>query len=240
MASSVQAPRTQLFADPEGKFLHDVVLDSCRRHRCQDRDRRCVVHPPRQRITYAAYGEMVEMAARGMVAADIKPGEQIGIFLPNCWEFGVAFHAAMLAGAVPTTLNPDLSRARSPLPTGNLRRGCAHHRRLAADRNRPQRAAGSAQGIHDSHARPERLGAVRFAFRSHRRHPAADAGASSAADTGDASLLQRHDRPAQRRDADALQPGGECLSDADSRRVRRHRPTTMSCCAFCRCITSTD
>ena len=62
--------------------------------------------PPR-RITYAAYGEMVEMAAQGMVAADIKPGEQVAIFLPNCWEFGVAFHAAMLAGAVPTTLNPS-------------------------------------------------------------------------------------------------------------------------------------
>ena len=41
-----------------------------------------------------------------MVAAGIRPGEMIGIFLPNCWEFGVAYHAATLAGAVPTTLNP--------------------------------------------------------------------------------------------------------------------------------------
>jgi len=61
---------------------------------------------PPSRITYAAYGEMMELAALGMVAADIKPGEKVAIFLPNCWEFGVAFHAAMLAGAVPTTLNP--------------------------------------------------------------------------------------------------------------------------------------
>ena len=61
---------------------------------------------PVQRITYAAYGAMVERAARGLVAAGIRPGEVVGIFLPNCWEFGVAYHAATLAGAVPTTLNP--------------------------------------------------------------------------------------------------------------------------------------
>ena len=40
------------------------------------------------------------------VAAGIRPGEVVGIFLPNCWEFGVAYHAATLAGAIPTTLNP--------------------------------------------------------------------------------------------------------------------------------------
>ena len=61
---------------------------------------------PAQRITYAAYGAMVESAARGLLAAGTRPGEVIGIFLPNCWEFGVAYHAATLAGAIPTTLNP--------------------------------------------------------------------------------------------------------------------------------------
>jgi acyl-CoA synthetase (AMP-forming)/AMP-acid ligase II len=97
--------RTQLFADPEGKFVHDVILESCRRHPSKVAiiDMSCV--PPR-RITYAAYGAMVEQAARGLVAAGIRPGENIAIFLPNCWEFSVAYHAATLAGAVPTTLNP--------------------------------------------------------------------------------------------------------------------------------------
>ncbi len=97
--------RTELFADPEGRFVHDVVLESCCRHASKVAmiDRSTV--PPR-RITYAAYGALVEQAARGMVAAGIRPGENVGIFLPNCWEFGVAYHAATLAGAVPTTLNP--------------------------------------------------------------------------------------------------------------------------------------
>ncbi|HEY1731642.1 MAG TPA: AMP-binding protein [Terriglobales bacterium] len=105
MASSPQFPRTRLFADPAGKFLHEVVLDSCHRHHAKVAivDASCT---PPFRITYAAYGEMVEMAAAGMVSADIKPGDTVAIFLPNCWEFGIAFHAAMLAGAVPTTLNP--------------------------------------------------------------------------------------------------------------------------------------
>ncbi|MGA2686960.1 MAG: AMP-binding protein [Candidatus Korobacteraceae bacterium] len=105
MGRSPASLRTQLFADPEGRFVHDVVLDSCRRHGAKIAivDVSCI---PAQRITYAAYGAMVESAARGLVAAGIRPGEVIGIFLPNCWEFGVAYHAATLAGAVPTTLNP--------------------------------------------------------------------------------------------------------------------------------------
>ncbi len=37
---------------------------------------------------------------------DSKPGEVAAIFLPNSWEFCVADHAATLAGAIPTLLNP--------------------------------------------------------------------------------------------------------------------------------------
>jgi acyl-CoA synthetase (AMP-forming)/AMP-acid ligase II len=105
MGRSPASLRTQLFADPEGRFVHDEVLDSCRRHSSKIAmiDVSCM---PAQRITYAAYGAMVESAARGLLAAGTRPGEVIGIFLPNCWEFGVAYHAATLAGAIPTTLNP--------------------------------------------------------------------------------------------------------------------------------------
>ena len=105
MSARYEGLRTRLYDNPEGKFVHGAVLDSCRRHGTKVAivDTSCV---PGRRITYAAYGEMVEMAARGLVAAGIRPGETVGIFLPNCWEFGVAYHAATLAGAIPTTLNP--------------------------------------------------------------------------------------------------------------------------------------
>jgi len=96
--------RTRLYADPSGCFIHNVVLDSCRRFAARTAlvDTSCG-----RRITYAEYGELVESLARGFVASGLKPGEIIAIYLANCWEFCVAYHAATLAGAVPTLLNPS-------------------------------------------------------------------------------------------------------------------------------------
>ncbi len=118
--------RTQLYADPMGRFVHNVVLESCRRNpekvalvdtSCMDSS--CANSfggdpsghvaaglGSSGRITFAQYGELVESLAHGLVSAGLKPGEVIAIFLPNCWEFAVTYHAATLAGAVPTLLNP--------------------------------------------------------------------------------------------------------------------------------------
>ncbi len=95
--------RTQLLADPQNLFLHNLVLDACRRNAQKTAlvDTSCG-----RRLTYSEYGEIVESAARGLIAADIRPGDVIAIFLPNSWEFCVAYHAATLAGAIPTLLNP--------------------------------------------------------------------------------------------------------------------------------------
>jgi long-chain acyl-CoA synthetase len=95
--------RTELFADPQNRFLHDVILDSCRRNGEKTAlvDTSCG-----RRLTYSEYGETVETLARGLIAGGVKPGEVIAIFLPNSWEFCTAFHAAQLAGAIPTLLNP--------------------------------------------------------------------------------------------------------------------------------------
>jgi len=96
--------RTQLFADPTGRFLHDVVLDSCRRfpEKLALLDASCD-----RRFTYAEYGTAIEALARGFVAAGLCPGDIVAIFLPNSWEFAIAYHAATLAGAAPTLLNPS-------------------------------------------------------------------------------------------------------------------------------------
>jgi len=95
--------RTQLYADPQGRFVHDLVLDSCRRFPAKTAivDTSC-----NRQLTYAEYGELVEAAARGFVASGLRPGEVVAIFLPNSWEFCVAYHAATLVGAIPTLLNP--------------------------------------------------------------------------------------------------------------------------------------
>jgi long-chain acyl-CoA synthetase len=95
--------RNQLFADPSNRFLHDVILDSCHRHR----EKTALIDTSSgRRFTYAEYGETVERLARGFVAASLRPGDVIAIFLPNSWEFAAAYHAATLAGGIPTLLNP--------------------------------------------------------------------------------------------------------------------------------------
>ena len=95
--------RTQLHADPRHLFLHDLILNSCRRHAQKTAivDASCG-----RRFTYAEYGDTVESTARGLIAAGVKPGEVVAIFLANSWEFAAAYHAATLAGAIPTLLNP--------------------------------------------------------------------------------------------------------------------------------------
>jgi acyl-CoA synthetase (AMP-forming)/AMP-acid ligase II len=95
--------RTQLYADPVERFVHDIVLESCRRSPGKTAlvDSSC-----NRSFTYAEYGELVESLARGLVAAGLQPGEVVAIFLPNSWEFAITYHAATLAGAIPTLLNP--------------------------------------------------------------------------------------------------------------------------------------
>jgi acyl-CoA synthetase (AMP-forming)/AMP-acid ligase II len=96
--------RTQLYADPTGRFVHDIVLDSCRRNGGKTAliDTSCD-----RRFTFAAYGSLVESLARGLISAGLAPGEVVGIFLPNSWEFAITYHAATLAGGIPTLLNPS-------------------------------------------------------------------------------------------------------------------------------------
>jgi long-chain acyl-CoA synthetase len=95
--------RTQLYANPKDLFLHDLVLDSCRRNPQKTAlvDASCG-----RRMTYAEYGDTVESLARGFIAAGVRPSDVLAIFLANSWEFCVAYHAATLVGAIPTLLNP--------------------------------------------------------------------------------------------------------------------------------------
>ena len=95
--------RTQLHADARNLFLHDLILASCRRNSQKIAliDSSCG-----RRFPYSEYGDTVESLARGLVAAGLRPGEVVAIFLPNTWELCAAYHAATLAGAIPTLLNP--------------------------------------------------------------------------------------------------------------------------------------
>jgi long-chain acyl-CoA synthetase len=108
--------RTELYADPNHVFMHDAVLASCRKHPGKTAlvDTSCG-----RRITYAEFGELGETLARGLVAAGLKPGEVVAIFLCNSWEFCAAYHAATLAGAIPTLLNPTYREREVRYQLGN-------------------------------------------------------------------------------------------------------------------------
>ncbi|HTS34090.1 MAG TPA: AMP-binding protein [Candidatus Solibacter sp.] len=108
--------RTELYADYRGVFLHDVILDSCRRNAPKTAlvDTSCG-----RRFTFAEYGETVEAVARGLIAAGVRSGEVVAIFLANSWEFAVTFHAAQLAGAIPTLLNPTYRQREVCYQLGN-------------------------------------------------------------------------------------------------------------------------
>src|ERR1700693_1721190 len=96
--------RTQLYADPAGRFVHDVVLQSCQHN---NRKTALVDTSCNRRFTFAEYGSLVESLARGLISAGLAPGEVVAIFLPNSWEFAITYHAATLAGGIPTLLNPS-------------------------------------------------------------------------------------------------------------------------------------
>ncbi len=96
--------RTQLYADPTGRFVHDVVFESCQRNSTKTAlvDTSC-----NRRFAFSEYGTLVQSLARGLISAGLMPGEVVAIFLPNSWEFAISYHAATLAGGIPTLLNPS-------------------------------------------------------------------------------------------------------------------------------------
>ncbi len=98
--------RTQLFADPAGKFVHDLVFAAADLHPGKIAIVDTSTDPPRE-ITYAEYADLVERIARGLIAARIQPQQVVAIYLANSWEFCAAFHAISYAGAVSTLLNPS-------------------------------------------------------------------------------------------------------------------------------------
>src|SRR5437868_729295 len=99
--------RTKLHADPTGIFLHDAVLGACNKFSKKTAlvDTSCI--GPARSILYEEFAGLVEITARNLVASGIRPGEVVAIYMPNCWEYAVSYHAITLAGAIPTLLNPS-------------------------------------------------------------------------------------------------------------------------------------
>ncbi len=60
------------------------------------------------RLSFAAFSDAVQAAARGFLAAGIAPGDRVAIWAPNLWEWVVAAAGAQTAGGVLVPLNTRL------------------------------------------------------------------------------------------------------------------------------------
>src|SRR5689334_14546863 len=102
-------PRKRLYRDPSGQTLHGAILDACHRFGPHTAiiDSSVPADHERHRWDYSRYAEMLERVAKNFVAIGVQPGDVIAIFVCNSWEFCVSYHAATLAGAIPTPLNPS-------------------------------------------------------------------------------------------------------------------------------------
>jgi acyl-CoA synthetase (AMP-forming)/AMP-acid ligase II len=59
-----------------------------------------------QAISYRQLAALVARAAAGLASSGVGPGDVVVLASPNCPEYAIAFHAAVLAGAAVSTVNP--------------------------------------------------------------------------------------------------------------------------------------
>ncbi len=65
-----------------------------------------VVRHQNIRWTYRQYREQVERLATGLLALGIEPGDRVGIWAPNCYEWCVTQYATASVGAIMVCINP--------------------------------------------------------------------------------------------------------------------------------------
>jgi len=63
----------------------------------------------RRVLTYQALDEMCDRVAGGLHALGVRPGDRVSLYSPNRWEWVVAYHAALRAGAVVNPINVMLT-----------------------------------------------------------------------------------------------------------------------------------
>ncbi|WP_439816625.1 AMP-binding protein [Zavarzinia sp. CC-PAN008] len=82
-----------------GRFFDDVVA--------RDGDvMALIVRHQGIRWTYAQLKEKVDAVAAGLLALGLQPGDRVGIWAPNCWEWTVTQFATAKAGLILVNINP--------------------------------------------------------------------------------------------------------------------------------------
>ena len=80
--------------------IASLIEQSCK----ENADKLCVVDGDR-RLTYGEMGERADRLARALVEMGVEPGDRVGIFLTNCFQYIEMFYAITKIGAVFVSLN---------------------------------------------------------------------------------------------------------------------------------------
>ena len=161
----------------------------------------------------AAFADRVARAAARLARLGVGPGDVVAIALPNRLELVIALFAAWRLGAAATPVNPALTRDEMQYQVDDAGAKVVIGEGLELD--------ALAIDVAELAAR-----AVLRAARGRRR----------ARRAGAAHLHERHDRPAQGRDARPRQRRRDVRHDPGRRSGSRPRTTA---CWSCRCSTST-
>jgi long-chain acyl-CoA synthetase len=64
---------------------------------------------PGRTLTYAELDDLCDRVAGGLHDIGVRPGDRVSLYSPNRWEWVVAYHAALRAGAVVNPVNVMLT-----------------------------------------------------------------------------------------------------------------------------------
>src|SRR5262245_11907486 len=88
-------------------LLGETISANLRRTVEQFGDREAlVVRHQNYRATYRELWDQVSVAARGLLARGVKPGERVGVWSPNRFEWVVLQYATARIGAILVNINP--------------------------------------------------------------------------------------------------------------------------------------
>ncbi|WP_028058270.1 AMP-binding protein [Candidatus Solirubrobacter pratensis] len=88
-------------------LLGDTIGDNLDRTIARWGDREALVSVQQsERYSYAELGEAVDRAARSLIAADLRAGDRVGIWSPNCAEWVLVQYATAKLGIILVNINP--------------------------------------------------------------------------------------------------------------------------------------
>jgi fatty-acyl-CoA synthase len=93
-------------------LLGETIGANLRRAALRFGDREAlVVRHQDYRATYRQLWDAVTSAARSLLAMNVSPGDRVGIWAPNCWQWVVIQYATARVGAILVNINPAYKRA---------------------------------------------------------------------------------------------------------------------------------